>query len=54
VEARREETGPVTDSMLDKYQILIQETVPTLNKRIAELEAENERLKLLVAKQQPK
>ena len=50
----REPMGNAGHSMLDKYQKLITEDVPAYQKRIAELEAENERLKLLVAKQQPK
>jgi hypothetical protein len=40
--------------MLENYKVLTDETVPALNKRVAELEIENERLKLLVAKLQPK
>jgi hypothetical protein len=54
METRREEMGDAGHSMLEKYQKLITEDVPAYKKRIAELEAENERLKLLVAKQQPK
>jgi hypothetical protein len=54
VKTTREETGQATDSMLENYKVLTDETVPALNKRVAELEIENERLKLLVAKLQPK
>jgi hypothetical protein len=49
----REETGPVTSAILEKYQVLVEETVPALKKQIEELAQENKRLKLGTPKAQP-
>ena len=54
METRREETGPVTDSILEKYQVLVEETVPAYQKRIAELEKEVQRLQPKPVRNTPK
>jgi hypothetical protein len=50
----REPLGPVGHSILEKYQVLIEETVPAYKKRIAELEKEVKRLQPKPIRQQPK
>ena len=54
MKTRREETGDVTNSILDKYQILIEETVPAYKKRVAELESRVRKLEIENARLQPK
>lgn len=54
MKTRREETGDVADSILEKYQVLVEETVPALNKHIAQLERKIKRIEMSAAKVQPK
>jgi molybdenum-dependent DNA-binding transcriptional regulator ModE len=54
METRREETGPVTDSMLENYRVLTQETMPAYKKRITELEARIKELEAENSRFQPK
>ena len=43
----------MTSAILEKYQVLVEETVPALKKQIEELAQENKRLKLGTPKAQP-